>query len=584
MPASTTARTLATLLLLAAWLPAAAQPAGAGSRHDRVHPVLAEHGMVATQEAAATGIGVEVLRAGGNAVDAAVAVGFALAVTLPQAGNLGGGGFLLVHHAASGTTHAVDYRETAPAAAHRDMFLDERGRVDHARARFSHASAGVPGTVAGLALARERFGTVPLARLLAPVIALARNGVVVSRALAASLAAAAPRLRRDPDAAAIFLHPDGRPWRAGEVLVQADLADTLERIAAQGPDGFYRGEVAARIAADMERDGGLITREDLAGYRPRMRAPVFGTYRGHVIASMPPPSSGGVHLLQILNLLEDFPLGFLGHGSADTVHLIAESAKLAYADRARHLGDADFVPVPVEGLVSKQYARRLRAGIDLDRARPSARIAPGRPGTAGGADTTHFSIMDRDGNVVANTYTLNFGYGSGRVAAGTGVLLNNEMDDFSAKPGVPNAYGLVGGEANAIAPGKRPLSSMTPTIVFREGAPLLATGSPGGSRIITTTVQVIVNVIDHRMNLAEAVLAPRVHHQWLPDELRVEQGLSPDTLSLLRARGHEVVETAATGSANSVLRVPGGFAGAADPRRRGALAAGPRSARSRADP
>ena len=565
---------LAGVLALAAGGAPARDTAPIHSDRERTHAVFAERGMVAAQEATATRIGVDILRAGGNAVDAAVAVGFALAVTLPRAGNLGGGGFMLVHDAASGETHALDYRETAPAAAHADLFLDADGDVDRDRARFSHASAGVPGTVAGLALALERFGTLDLATVIAPAIALARDGIPVSRDLAASLAARATRLGRNPAARAIFAHADGRPFAEGERLVQADLAASLERIAADGPDAFYRGAIAERIAADMAANGGLITRADLAAYSAKLRAPVWGEYRDVRVASMPPPSSGGVHLVQMLNLLEDFPVAFLGHNGADGIHLLAEAMKLAYADRSKHLGDSDFVPVPVRGLVSRAYAARLRSLIDLDRARPSSAIAPGNPARYESADTTHYSIMDAAGNVVSNTYTINFSYGSGIVAAGTGILLNNEMDDFSAKPGVPNAYGLIGGDANAIAPGKRPLSSMTPTIVFRGREPLLATGSPGGSRIITTTLQVILNVVDHGLGLASAVAAPRVHHQWLPDELRVEQGLSPDTLDRLRARGHTVVERDAMGSANSVMRVPGGFLGAADPRRRGALAAG----------
>ncbi len=564
----------AALLLALSTCTAAREPAILSGR-DTVHPELAARGMVATQEATATQVGVSFLAAGGNAVDAAVAVAFALAVTLPQAGNLGGGGFMLVHHAASGETHAVDYRETAPAAAHRDMFLDAAGNVDEVRSRYSHASAGVPGTVAGLVLALERFGTMPLAQVMAPAIGLARDGFIVTRELARSLAERAERLARNPAAARIYLEPDGSAPRPGERLVQRDLAASLARIAEEGPNAFYRGEIARRIAADMRANGGLIQEADLAAYEAKLRAPVTGSYRDHVVASMPPPSSGGVHLIQILNVLEGYPVGFLGHNGADTIHLMAEAMKLAYADRSRHLGDPDHVPVPVAGLVSKRYAADLRRLISLDAARPSSLIAPGRPGAYESPDTTHFSVMDAAGNVVSNTYTINFSYGSGIVAEGTGILLNNEMDDFSAKPGVPNAYGLVGGEANAIAPGKRPLSSMTPTIVFRDGLPLLATGSPGGSRIITTTAQVIMNVVDHGMNVAAAVAAPRVHHQWLPDRLRVEHGLSPDTLVLLRARGHEVEVGDAMGSANSVMRVDGGFAGAADPRRPGALAAGP---------
>ena len=555
-------------------LPIHAQDAAILSPSDIHHPVVASKGMVATQEARATRVGVDILEAGGNAVDAAVAVGFALAVTLPRAGNLGGGGFMLVHRANTGETLAIDYREVAPAAAHRDMYLDDKGEVDQQRARFSHLSAGVPGSVAGLTLALERYGTMSLPRVMAPAIGLARNGVVVSRSLADSLAKRQERLVRSPASAKIFLKADGSPWRAGELMVQSDLAASLQLIASEGADAFYQGAIADKIAADMRANGGLITKDDLAGYRALVRRPVHGTYRGHDIYSMPPPSSGGVHLVQILNLLEDYPLGFLGHNSADTIHVMAEAMKLAYADRAKHLGDPDFHPVPVAGLTSKAYARELRQLISMDKARASAEIAAGNPAPYESNQTTHFSVMDAAGNVVSNTYTINFSFGSGITAAGTGILLNNEMDDFSAKPGVPNAYGLIGGEANAVEGGKRPLSSMTPTIVLKDGKPLLATGSPGGSRIITTTAQIILNVIDHGMSIAAATAAPRVHHQWLPDELRVEQGLSPDTVDLLTARGHEVVVKNAMGSTQSIMRSGDDLFGASDPRTPGGLTSG----------
>ncbi len=544
------------------------------SGRDIFHPVFAVNGMVSTQEASATRIGVEVLEDGGNAVDAAVAVGFALAVTLPRAGNLGGGGFMMIHDADGGKTHALDYREMAPAAATRDMFLDENGNVDKKKSRFSRHAAGVPGTVAGLVLALDRFGTMSLERVIAPAIRLAEEGIEVSPDLAQSLEAREERLRSNPAAARIFFRPDGTPYREGDRLVQSDLAWSLRQIAAEGAQAFYRGAIAERIVKDMQNNNGPITAEDLADYRPALRAPVEGSYRGFEIRSMPPPSSGGVHLVQILNILEGFPIGFLGHNSADTVHVMAEAMKLAYADRSMHLGDPDFWNVPMAGLTSKRYAEHLRRGILLDRARPSHTIAAGNPLPYESSETTHFSVMDRAGNAVSNTYTINFSYGSGIVAEGTGILLNNEMDDFSAKPGVPNAYGLIGGEANSVAPKKRPLSSMTPTIVLKDGRPFLATGSPGGSRIITTTLQLILNVIDHDMNIAAATAAPRVHHQWLPDELRVESGLSVDTLDLLRARGHEIGEKNAMGSTQSVVRIDQGFLGAADPRRPGALAAG----------
>ncbi|HEY5701807.1 MAG TPA: gamma-glutamyltransferase [Gammaproteobacteria bacterium] len=552
----------------------AAQESAIFSRKDIFHPEFATNGMVASQEAVATRIGVEVLRAGGNAIDAAVAVGFALAVTLPRAGNLGGGGFMLIHTAKPGGTIALDYREMAPAASNRNMYLDAEGNVDKQKARYSRFAAGVPGTVAGLIAALSRYGTLSLDRVIAPAIKLAEDGIIVTPDLAASLASAQKKLSANPAAMRIFYHPDGTPFRVGERLVQKDLAWSLKRIAENGARAFYAGEISKRIVADMKKHRGPMTANDLAAYRPVIRRPVTGSYRGYTVHSMPPPSSGGVHLVQILNMLEDFPLKFLGHNSADSIHVMAESMKLAYADRSEHLGDPAFSRVPVKGLVSKGYAAKLRKQIRLDRARPSKEIRPGNPLPYESNQTTHFSVMDRFGNAVSNTYTINFSYGSGIVADGTGILLNNEMDDFSAKPGVPNAYGLLGGEANAVEAGKRPLSSMTPTIVLKNGEAWLATGSPGGSRIITTTLQMIVNVIDHEMNIAAATAAPRVHHQWLPDELRVEQGISVDTLELLRARGHKTVEKNAMGSTQTVMRVESGFLGASDPRRPGALAAG----------
>ncbi len=568
------ARAIVFILLGLTGFATAGQDEAIYSRKNIFHPEFAVNGMVATQEALATRIGVQVLEDGGNAVDAAVAIGFALAVTLPRAGNLGGGGFMLIHDAASGETHALDYREMAPAASTRDMFLDPTGEVYKNKSRASRHAAGVPGTVAGLVLALERFGSMSLERVVAPAISLAENGIEVSHDLAQSLVAGEKRLTANTAAARIFFRPDGTPFRAGDRLLQSDLAWSLKQIAAGGADAFYRGPIGERIVEDMREHGGPITADDLAGYRAVLRKPVEGSYRGYEIRSMPPPSSGGVHLVQILNILEGFPLGFLGHNSADTIHVMAEAMKLAYADRSLHLGDPDFWKVPVAGLTSKGYADYLRRGIHLNRARPSHTIGAGNPLPFESNETTHFSVMDRAGNAVSNTYTINFSYGSGIVAEGTGILLNNEMDDFSSKPGVPNAYGLIGGEANAIAPGKRPLSSMTPTLVLKDGRAFLATGSPGGSRIITTTLQVILNVIDHDMNIAAATAAPRVHHQWLPDELRVETGISVDTLDLLRARGHEVVEKNAMGSTQSVMRIDEGFLGAADPRRPGALAAG----------
>ncbi|MGF1529272.1 MAG: gamma-glutamyltransferase [Candidatus Competibacterales bacterium] len=540
-----------------------------------VHPVFAANAMVATQEALATRVGVEILENGGNAVDAAVAVGFALAVTLPRAGNLGGGGFMLIHAQAQDKTIALDFREMAPAKATRDMYLDEAGNPVPERSRFSHLAVGVPGTVAGLIHALENYGTLPLEEVVAPAMDLAVNGIAVTPDLANSLAGLAERLKRWPATAAIFFKEDGSPFGVGETLVQADLAQTLSLIAQRGREGFYQGSVAEAIAADMAANDGLITLEDLANYTVVERAPVTGQYRGFEIRSMPPPSSGGVHLIQILNILEGYPMGALGHNGASSIHRMVEAMKLAYADRSEYLGDPDFVDIPVAGLIHKDYAAELRRGIDLARATPASQIEPGNPLPFESNETTHYSVMDGAGNAVAVTYTLNFSYGTGITAPGTGVLLNNEMDDFAAKPGVPNAYGLIGGDANAVAPQKRPLSSMTPTLVFRDGQPFIATGSPGGSRIITTTLQIILNVIDHGMNIAEATVMPRIHHQWLPDELRMERnGLSPDTVALLQAMGHTPVVKNAMGSTQSIVRRENGLYGYSDPRRAGALTAG----------
>jgi gamma-glutamyltranspeptidase/glutathione hydrolase len=542
--------------------------------HGLLQPIVGEAGMVVAQEAQAARIGADILQKGGNAVDAAVAVGFALAVTLPRAGNLGGGGFMLIHSAETGRTTAIDYREAAPRGATRDMFLGPGGNVDKERERYSHLAVAVPGTVAGLALALRQFGSMPLAALIEPAARLAEEGFLLGRDEAKEIAEHEERLGRRPAAAKIFLRPDGRPLGAGDRLVQRDLAASLRVIAKDGPDAFYRGAIAARIVAEMETGGGLISSEDLAGYRAVVRAPVAGTYRGYEIRSMPPPSSGGVHVIQILNILEGYDLAALGHNSAASIHLLAEAAKRAYADRSQHLGDPGFWKVPIAGLTSKAYASALRQSIDPGRATPSGEIRPGAPGPFESENTTHFTVADAKGNVVSNTYTLNLSYGSGIVAAGTGILLNNEMADFAAKPGVPNAFGLLGDDANAIAGGKRPLSSMSPTIVLKDGKPFLATGSPGGSRIITTVVQILSNVIDHRMNVADATAAPRVHHQWQPDKLRVEQGISPDTRRLLEAMGHRVELGAPMGATQSIMQSGGLWLGASDPRRPDGMAIG----------
>jgi len=530
--------------------------------------------MVVAQEARAARIGVEILQKGGNAVDAAVATGFAMAVSYPRAGNIGGGGYMLIHLSDRKVDTAIDYRETAPAATTRDVFLDANGNADPRKSRDSGLAIGVPGTVAGLALAHAKYGSgkLTLAQLLAPAIAMARDGIPIEDDVAVSLPRSRGRLARWPSTAKIFLHADGSALGPGDTLVQSDLADTLARIAREGPDAFYHGATADKIAAAVRAAGGSMTPDDLKSYRPIERAPVRGSYRGYDIVSMPPSSSGGVILIEILNILEGYP--DLATDEARRLHLMIEAMKLAYADRAAFLGDPASVEAPLARLLSKSYAAELRARIDPEHARPAAEIHPLLPAPSEGHNTTHFSVVDSAGNAVSNTYTLNFSYGVGLVAEGTGVLLNNELDDFTAAPGAANAFGLVGFEANLPGPGKRPLSSMSPTIVLKDGKPVLVTGTPGGSRIISAVLQVVVNVLDYDMDVAQAVAAPRLHHQWLPDEVRVERGFADDTLAALRAKGHKVIEPLGQTSANSIAVTPNGLLGAPDPRTRGAEAAG----------
>jgi len=546
------------------------------------HPTLAQNGMVVSQEYYASEAGLEILKAGGNAVDAAVATGFALAVTHPQAGNLGGGGFMMVYLKDQNKTIAIDYREMAPAGASRDMFIGADGNVDRRMAFFSHKSSGTPGTVKGLVEALEAYGTMPLAQVMAPAIRLADEGFEMTWALEASLTRArtVQRLKADAASAGYFYKADGTPYRKGELFRQPDLAKTLKAIAANGAKGFYAGWVADRLVAAMEAGGGLITHADLKAYTVKNRMPIEGTFRGVKVVTMPPPSSGGIHIVQMLNVLEGWDMKSLGHNSADYMHRMAMTMKYAYADRSKYLGDPDFYDVPVAALTSKTYSAAIRTKIDLKKATPSTEISPATKLPEESNDTTHFSVIDRYGNMVANTYTLNFSYGSGLSVAGAGFLLNNEMDDFSAKPGTPNAFGLLGGEANAIEPGKRPLSSMTPTFVFKDGKPLLATGSPGGSTIITTVLQMVMNVAEFDMNVQEATNMPRFHHQWFPDRIYTEPGISVDTRRLLAGMGYAVnVETTGgnrvIGAAQSIVLTPEGMIhGAADPRRPGSHAAG----------
>jgi gamma-glutamyltranspeptidase/glutathione hydrolase len=531
--------------------------------------------MVVSSEATASRVGATILAAGGNAIDAAVATGFALAVTYPQAGNVGGGGFMLAHLANGHRTVAIDYRETAPRAATRNMFLDAQGAVVEGRSSLSHLASGVPGTVAGLLHAHERYGRLPRSQVLAPAIALAEKGFPVSFSMSALLKGPWSKRLLDNQAARGYLFkPGGVPYEPGEILRQQDLAWTLRQISKHGTRGFYQGPVAEKLAAEMQRGGGLITREDLAAYRAVEREPVRGRFHGYEIVSMPPPSSGGVHLVQMLNVLEGFPLRELKHNSAAYLHVLTETMKRAYADRSKYLGDPDFFEVPIAGLTSRSYAAQIRAAIDPKRATPAAEIAPVAEFPRESTQTTHFTVMDREGNVVSNTYTLNYSFGNGVAIPGAGFFMNNEMDDFSVKPGVPNAFGLVGDEANAVEPMKRPLSSMTPTLVLKDGKPWLATGAPGGSRIITVVLQLVLNTTVFDMNIADATAQPRIHHQWLPDELYLEPGISADTEALLLSMGHVPGDgTALLGNSQSLMFRDGTMLGASDTRRPGGAVA-----------
>jgi gamma-glutamyltranspeptidase/glutathione hydrolase len=540
----------------------------------RMHPVQSKEGMVVTSHFLATQSAQEVLKRGGNAIDAAVTAAFSLAVTQPRSGNIGGGGFMLISSEKLNEVVAIDYREKAPGNATVDMFLDKNGNADKEVSRYSHLAAGVPGTVAGLAMALEQYGSINLKEAMAPAIKLAEEGFVVTPRFSNGLKKKEKMLKKWDSSKKIFYKADGSYYEPGDLFVQKDLAATLSRISQNGIKEFYEGRTAELLVAEMVKHGGLITMDDMKNYSPGFRTPVHGNYRGYDIYSMSPPSSGGAHVVQILNILEGYPISEYGHNSAQTIHLMTEAMKRAYADRSLYLGDEDFIKVPLKGLTSKKYAASLREGIDTKKATPSSTIAPGKPLPYESNETTHFSIVDKFGNGVSNTYTINFSYGSGIVVEGAGFLLNNEMDDFSAKPGVPNAYGLIGGEANKIEPNKRMLSSMSPTIVKNGDKNFLVTGSPGGSRIITTTLQVIMNVIDHGLNIQSAVAAPRIHHQWMPDQLRIEAGISPDTIKKLQDMGHEVKKKKAMGAIQSIMISDDTMYGGADPRRSTGLAAG----------
>jgi gamma-glutamyltranspeptidase/glutathione hydrolase len=600
-------------------LPVGAQSAGVGrdaapnvlqEAGQRFHPVWSARGIVASQEAIASSVGAQILRSGGNAVDAAVATSFALAVTLPQAGNLGGGGFLVAWlpgaspaqargcfedprnlsprtlatgapnpELALGRGHAIaiNFREKAPLAATPGMFLTADGRVDRQRATRSLMSSGVPGTPAGLVLSQRCYGRLPLQQVMAPAIRLAEQGFPVGKELSESLQQASDLLQADPLSRQLFFKPSRLPYKPGEILRQPLLAATLRRVAQQGERGFYQGATADALVHLMQQRGGLIRHADLDGYRAQLVRPLATSFRGSPVLTMPPPSGGGVTLLQLLHILEPLDLAASGLNSAATIHLMVEAMNLAYRDRNRWLGDPDQVVIPIQALLSRTYANQLRQSVAPDRHRPAAELDASPSALPEGTNTTHLSVVDRQGGMVATTTTLNFAYGNGVSVPGAGFLLNNEMDDFSSQPGSANAYGLVQGQANAIAPGRRPLSSMTPTLVFRaDGSPWFATGSPGGSRIITTVLQVLLNRMVHRLNLASAVATTRIHSQLWPDQVLIEQGLSPDTMKLLEAKGHSLLRVPAMGSANSVESLPGalgwpaGSQGYADPRRRDA--------------
>ncbi len=539
----------------------------------RIFPKIATKGMVASQEARATKVGVDILNQGGNAVDAAVAVGFALAVTLPRAGNLGGGGFMMVYDRESRNIEALDYREKAPKLAYRDMFLDSNLKVDKAKTRYSVFSAGVPGTVAGLLEAHRKYGRLPIETLILPAVKLAED-LPMSFAMADSLNRKRKYLSRSEASLKTYYKEDGSNWNIGDSIKQLELSKVLRGIIQTKGNSFYKGDTANKIVDFIQSKGGLMTMDDLSSYRPIWRTPLQAKFGDATIYSMPPPSSGGIHLVQLINIIQNFPIEKAGHNTAYSTHMMTEAMKFAYADRSKYLGDPDFTDVPVNKLVSVDYANKIASKISFDKVLSSKEVSPGMYMGDESPQTTHYSVIDKDGNMVSNTYTLNFSFGSGITVPGTGMLLNNEMDDFSAKSGVPNGYGLLGGEANAIEPEKRPLSSMTPVLVLNKGEPWLATGSPGGSRIITIVYNFLLNKMVHGMNIASATVAPRIHHQWYPEVLMLEKGFPLDTAKILKDKGHNIKYYRPWGSLQSVEYKNGVFYGFSDTRRPGALAEG----------
>ncbi|ALF91113.1 gamma-glutamyltransferase [Campylobacter jejuni subsp. jejuni HN-CJD07035] len=525
-------------------------------------------GLVLSSHELANKIGKEVLDKGGNAIDAAVAVGYALAVVHPAAGNIGGGGFAVIH-LANGENTTLDFREMAPLKASRNMYLDSKGEVIKDASTIGYLAAGVPGTVKGMSAMLDRYGTMKLKDLMAPAIKLAEKGYLINDRQEQTMLEAKDMFKEFPSSSKYFLKKDGSTYKSGDLFVQKDLAKTLKLIAKEGPDAFYKGKIADLIAADMAKQG-IITKEDLAQYQAIWRKPVEGTYRGYDIISMSPPSSGGAHIIEILNIMENANIENLGFASSKTLHIMAEAMRQAYADRSEYMGDPDFVKIPLDKLTSKEYAKEIYAKIPKDKALPSSKVKPGLGQIHEGHNTTHYSVLDSKGNAVSITYTINASYGSGAAVEGAGFLLNDEMDDFSIKPGVPNLYGLVGGEANAIEPKKRPLSSMSPTIILKDGKVFMVVGSPGGSRIITTVLQVISNVIDHKMDISTAVESPRFHMQWLPDEIRTEPfGIIKDVQNNLEKMGYKITKEPYMGDVNAIMVDPktGKIVGSMDTRK-----------------
>jgi len=542
------------------------------NRDSIVHPAVSNSGMVVSQHYLATEVGKTILDQGGNAIDASVAVAFALAVVLPRAGNIGGGGFLVLHNAEKNKNYALDYREMAPAAADRDMYLNEDGSLNKSTSRLGYLAGGIPGTVAGMWEAHQKFGSMPWEDLLKPAIKLAQAGFKVSPFMADSINRAHSSMKDYPSTVKIFF-PEF-PLKPNHNLVQKDLAATLKRIAQNGKDGFYKGKTAKMFAAAMKKNNGLITEDDLKNYKAVWREPLVGNYKDFKIVTMPPPSSGGVHLIQMLNVLSNFDLKKLGHNSRDYTLLLTEVMKYAYADRSKYLGDPDFYEVPVSKLIEQVYAASIANSITIGKITSSDKIYPGAMLPPEGMETTHFSISDKFGNTVSNTYTINSSYGAKVVVEGLGFLLNNEMDDFAAAPGIPNQFGLLGGDANKIEPYKRPLSSMTPTIIFFQDKPYLITGSPGGSRIITTVLQMILNVIEFEMEVSDATVQPRIHHQWKPDVLGLEKGFNSSVIELLMRSPQKLYVHSPGTSLESIVLKNSYHYGFGDTRRPDSLAKG----------